>query len=266
MWVFIEKVGELYVGVAHDDDGHQLLDIAEPVTESEIRARMAPLSDRGHDDIDAALDEAAKRPDDGRTPERKLFHLIKVRAVAGLASQSDAAWVVEQLRDRNLIHSRPLLIWTLGYMGPEYEPVIAPLLTREDPGGETVMAMHALHQMGLLEDYVDLFLEWMRGEYQGRGNASHSLAAHAFFLTQSPRILRALIDASNDTDEKWNTRQHARYCLAQAVDVENAPMGLRMPAQDPYYASVLTQAQTLLFALEAKERGETFTPPPSLAG
>lgn len=156
MWVFIEQIGDLYLGVAHDEDGRKLLEITEPVTESEIHALMEPLSGGDCYDFDCAIYEADERPDDGRTADRKFFHLLRVRAKAGLATESDAAWVVGQLRHPDSVHATIFLLWALGYMGPQYEQVVTPFLSHANTNGEAEYAMEALFQMGLLETYVDL--------------------------------------------------------------------------------------------------------------
>ena len=86
-WVFIERIGDLYVGFAHDKDGAKLLEITEPVTDLEIHAQMEPLSCGDCYEFDCAIYDADIRPNDGRTPERRFFHLLRVRAEAGLASK-----------------------------------------------------------------------------------------------------------------------------------------------------------------------------------
>ena len=123
MWVWVERVGDLYVGVAHDDDGRLILEVSEPANDLEIHALMKDPSDGDCYGVDIALYEADERPDDGRIAERKFFHLLRVRAKAGIASESDAAWVVDQLQDPNSIHRTIFLLWTLGYLGPRYEQV-----------------------------------------------------------------------------------------------------------------------------------------------
>jgi hypothetical protein len=263
MWVFVERVGDLYVGVAHDDEGRQLLEITEPISDSEMHAQMEEVSDGDCYEVDCALYDADERPNDGRASERKSFHLLRIRAQAGLTSQADGAWVIDQLRDRESIHDTRFLLWTLGYMGPQYESVVAPFLNHPNTNMEAEYAMDALFQMGLFEKYADLFVEWMRGSAPPAQNQVGSMvygtAVHAFRKSQSPKILRALIDASNDVSEMWTTREHARSCLAMAIDLENAPLGERLPADHPYYASVVEKAEVLLAELTAEEGGQTLS-------
>lgn len=259
MWVFIERIGELYVGIAHDEDGRQLLEITQPMAYSEIHTQLAALS--GHDcyDVDIALYDADQRPDDGRTAERRTFHLIRVRAKAGLASESDGAYVLQQLRDPASIHRTTSLLWTLGYIGPQHEQVVEPFLSHPNTNGEAEYAMDALFQMGLLEKYVDRFVQWMRGapppEHHRHGNMSYGMSVHAFRTSQHPEILRALIDASSDVSERWTTREHARRCLAMAIDLEHAPLGTRLRPDDPYFVGVLEKAELRLRELTARGSG-----------
>jgi hypothetical protein len=258
MWVFIEQIGDLYVGVAHDEDGRELLEITEPITYSAIHALMEPLSGGDCYDFDCAAYDAETRPRDGRTPERKFFHLLRVRAKAGLASESDAAWVLDQLHDQGSIHATTLLLWTLGYLGPRYEHDAASFLDHANTNGEAEYAMSALFQMGLLEKYIDRFVRWMCGAPPPRrrmGSTVYGMTVHAFRQSQNPKILRALIDASNDRAEKWTTREHARSCLASAIDLENAPLGQRLPPDHPYFVGVLEKAMRLLDELTTSERG-----------
>ncbi len=255
-WVFVERIGELYVGIAHTKDGRGLLEITEPVSASEIHSQMRAVSGGDCYEFDCAIYAADERPNDGRTPERKLLHLISIRAEAGSASQSDGAYLISQLRDPNSIHKTTSLLWTLGYMGPSYEDVVSPFLSRANTDGEAQQAMGALFRMGLGDKYVDLFVDWMRGSaprpHQRTGDETYGRSVYAFIRTQHPKILQALIDASNDVTEKWTTRAHARNCLASAIDLENAPIR-RMAADDPYFAGVLEKAAKLLDELTSSE-------------
>jgi hypothetical protein len=254
MWVFIERVGDLYVGVAHDDYGRELLEVVEPLTDLEIHTRMASLSDGDCLDVDSALESADQRPNDGRNAERKFFHLIRVRASAGVASESDGQYVLAQLRDPDSVHETIFLLWTLGHMGRRYEEAVSPFLDSAD-NREAEYAMRALFEMGLYDEYVDLFVRWTRS---ARANAPlstiYGMAPHAFRQSQNPKILQALIDACNDKAEEWTTREHARSCLAQAIDLENAPLGERLPWNHPYFDRVVVKAEDLLAELLARSR------------
>ena len=206
--------------------------------------------------IDNGLYDADNRPDDGRIAERRAFHLLQVRAYAGLASHSDAAHVVRQLQNPASLHTTTSLLSVLGRLGSEYEDVVAPFLDHST-ANVPECAMRALFQMGLHERYVDRFVEWMQGAAPPHrlGNISYGMATHAFRQSQNPKILRALIEASNDRAERWTTREHARNCLALAIDLENAPTGRRIPADDPYFADVLERAAMLLDELTTNKGG-----------
>lgn len=260
MWVFIERVGDLYVGVAHDEGARLLVEVTEPIDYGEMHGRMkAVLTEVDCSDIDTALYDADQRPNDGRDPEREFLHLIHVRAGAGLASEADATYVIEQLTDPNSIHRTTFLLRTLGFMGSRYEHVIAPFLNHGNTDREAECAMDALFQMGLTDKYVDQFVGWMRGTGPSAprmvGSMTYGMAAHAFRQSKNPKILQALIDASNDVAEKWTTRAHARSCLASAVDLENAPIGERLPWDDRYYLAVLEKAEVMLDELLPDVKG-----------
>lgn len=164
MWVFIERIGDLYVGVAHDEAGRELLEITTPVTDSEIHAQFAALADYGDcTDVDLALYDADEALNSGQEAQREFFHLLRVRAMAGLSSPSDCAYVVDQVRDPDSRHDIRFLLWTLAYMGSQYEDVVAPFLDHANTVEEAEYAMDALLQMGLLDKYVDRLIEWMHG-------------------------------------------------------------------------------------------------------
>jgi hypothetical protein len=255
MLVFIERIGELYVGIAHDDDGRKLLEIAEPVSDLEIHATMKSVSDDGDClDVDCAIDEADQRPNDGRDAERKFFHMIRVRAYAGLASESDGQYVLEQLNNPDSVHDTIFLLWTLGYMGAQYEDAVRPFLDSAD-ARESEHAMSAVFQMGLYDKYVDRFVGWMRSARANEPLSTiYGMAAYAFRQSQRSEILKALIEASNDKTEKWTPREHARSCLAQAIDLESAPLGERLPWNHPYFVGVVAKAEDLLAQMVTRTR------------
>jgi hypothetical protein len=79
------------------------------------------------------------------------------------------------------------------------------------------------------------------------------MAASAFRRSQNPKILRALIEAAKDTAERWASREHALGCLAIAIDIDNAPLGERLPVGHPYYASLLAKAEVRFAELGGAE-------------
>lgn len=254
MWVFIERIGDLYVGIAHDDVGGLLLEITTPLTDTEIHERFAAFAEYGDcSDVDCALYDADEAAEGRRETERRFFHLIRVRAMAGRSSPSDCEYVVEQLHDPSPAHDIRSLLWTIGHMGARYEDVVVPFLDYPNTNREAEYAMDALIRMGLLDKYVDLFIAWMRGagppNHSPFGSTVYGMAPHAFVRSQNPRILSALIDASRDPREKWTTREHALGCLAIAIDLENAPLGERLPLRHPYFSELLRKADALLAKL-----------------
>jgi hypothetical protein len=131
-------------------------------------------------------------------------------------------------------------------MGSQYEDVVTPFLEHAESAEN---AMDALFQMGLLDKYVDLFVSWMKGGGplgSGFGAMTYGMAASAFRRSQNAAILQTLIDASRDATEKWTSREHALGCLAIAIDIENAPLGERLPVHHPYFTHLLQKAEVAL--------------------
>jgi hypothetical protein len=259
MWVFLERAGDgLYIGEAYDDDGSVILERTEPMSARALEKLIVPLDPYGDTyDFDVALYDADERPGESVERWRAMF-LLKVRASAGQATWEDGQWVVEELSNPDSIFPTIRLLYTLGMLGRAYESAALPFLRHPNTNGEAESAMSALIAMGLVDEYADRLVDWMQGGAPGQpygGGSVYGEAAHAFRRSGNRKILRALVQAAKDRTEQWTPREHAMTCLAQAIDLENAPLGQRMSPDDPYMQGVLAKAEKMLAAAEARDDG-----------
>jgi hypothetical protein len=255
VFLYMERVGDdLYVGVAHDAHGQKLIEVGEPLPYLELLDAMkAAGAIPGNDllDIDNAFYEADQRPNDGLSQDRRYFYELRVRAYSGLGSESDASWLIDELDNPRSIHPVTALLGALSAMGPQHEAVVSPYLEHDDPF-VAHFAMRDLIKMGLADKYADSLIQWMHttpppDPYKrawSRGNHSYGIAAQAFKKSRNPNILRALIQAAEDTNEKWTTRKNAIWCLSVAIDAldQISELGNWVSADDSRMQGVIRQA------------------------
>lgn len=249
MWVFIQRVGDQYIGEAYGDDGTTLVERTAPKGKVELAQLIMSLDPDGDSlDFDCAIYDADERDAELNDAWRTYF-LLRVRARAGKASQEDGQWVIDQLQRSDSPFARHLL-HTLGELGREYEEVAAGFLYGPNTGGRCEDAMSALVDMGLANKYAPVLARWMTGsppQPPARiGSLVYGIASHALRTTGNPQILRAFIEACKDRRERWTSREHAFSCLAAAIDLDNAPLGTRMSPDHPYMQSVLARAERML--------------------
>jgi hypothetical protein len=261
VWVWIERVGDLYIGEAYDEHGRELVKISDPISSTAIHDRMLAAGATLHNDcsdIDSALVDADDHANDAQNVARRDYFHLQVRASAGHATAADVSWVAEELKSRASIHPAGSLVRTLASAhATEHEDLIASFL---EPSDEWVArtALSALFHLGFADKYMDTLLDWNTRNPPTNWRLRATARWYAgWYISRTPnaKLLRALIEAAEGHHPSTN-EVHPVECLYRVLGIEDdRPQGAPPRSHDPaFVAAVLEEARRLLMKWDHEER------------